>query len=658
MANLRIGDFPERATPNDGDKLLIEDENNLGQYHRVPVSAVGTGGGGGGGGSGSAQSFEKSVVYLSSDTAAAVADERLPLDAATADNDASLGWDGANNRWKPTKAGWYQVTASRQYSGSDPNNSGLYVKKNAGLGSEISYRADRGDGAGESVTSPPIFCDGVNDYLEVWSHGDGSGSYTYRGFSSTNLWTWGACYRLDPVAAAVDGGGIASRLLVDAYRSTAQSIPGNALTDVLFDAESADLDSEYNPSTGEFTAAVAKEVTVTAKARFIFPPDGVRLVMQIMLDTGSGYSVIDFVDGEEAGGGGGGQGETLMATKRLQLDAGNKLKIAVQVYEATARDLGAGAHQTWLQIVEHSKSTPDSRTFVQTESTDGSITLTASGGSAPLLFPEIVDRLGDYDPSTGEVTIRRTGDYLVIGSIRVTNLDSGQFLSLYLHKWNGSGWDILSNENENGGAFPDRSPDLTMVLPLVKGDRIRISANLGAGSNKTLAVATGVNYFIVKELPGSPTEYSAAEAAWTPTHTWSAESTLDFGRKSRQGNELVLRGKISANSAPANSILEIDLPDGLQIDTAKMALGFGGGHTPGSAHLRTNDGTSYQLGVLAFSATSFRLTRIFAAGNGIQINSFTSTNVDTIGAGDTLSFEIRVPILGWGTHDGAYNFPS
>jgi len=161
--------------------------------------------------------------------------------------------------------------------------------------------------------------------------------------------TAGEYYRVP--YSAFGGGNV---MTVEAYRSSAQSITQNTETDIIFDTENTDINSEYDNTTGEYTADGDKEVTVICRTRLIFPATNTRIVTIIKLDTGSGYNSIDFHDATEADTSG--QGHSNYNTKRVRLSSGDKLKVTIEHSDSTARDVAAGSHTSWLQIIEHTSA--------------------------------------------------------------------------------------------------------------------------------------------------------------------------------------------------------------------------------------------------------------------------------------------------------------
>ena len=133
--------------------------------------------------------------------------------------------------------------------------------------------------------------------------------------------------------------------------------------------------------------------------------------------------------------------------------------------------------------------------------------------------------------------------------------------------------------------------------------------------------------------------------AWTPTGSWVTNATYT-GQWRRVGGEMEGQIKVATTGAPTATALNVNLPAGATVDTARMpdftqyktALGTGGAD---------DSGTTYSLYTSYFSTTAVApLYQNAASGTASTI---TATAPFTFGASDFVTFNFKVPIVGWGT---------
>lgn len=137
--------------------------------------------------------------------------------------------------------------------------------------------------------------------------------------------------------------------------------------------------------------------------------------------------------------------------------------------------------------------------------------------------------------------------------------------------------------------------------------------------------------------------------SFTPTGGWTTNATYT-GQYRRVGSQLEMRFKVSLSGAPNISNLFIDLPAGLTIDTSEIN---------GTAYEDNNFGSGMVLdsGVsnyVAVSVTYSSPTQLFVVGGvtsgpSIQGSTIRHNFPFNFGAGDTVSANFSVPIVGWDT---------
>lgn len=136
--------------------------------------------------------------------------------------------------------------------------------------------------------------------------------------------------------------------------------------------------------------------------------------------------------------------------------------------------------------------------------------------------------------------------------------------------------------------------------------------------------------------------------AWTPTGTWSTNSTYT-GFIRRYGDKALFEAKVVLAGAPDNTDLEFNLPTGYVIDTAKMAATTSR-HAMISNCSFHDTGSAVWPGIMVYSSTTAIAPRSFKA-NGttvdIDTNGITRTVPFTFGNTDIVICKWEVPIVGW-----------
>lgn len=137
-------------------------------------------------------------------------------------------------------------------------------------------------------------------------------------------------------------------------------------------------------------------------------------------------------------------------------------------------------------------------------------------------------------------------------------------------------------------------------------------------------------------------------ASFTPTGSWTTNSTYT-GYWKRVGDTLFVQGKIALTGAPTATQLQINIPFGLSIDTAKIdaatanrTLGMWSGDDAGIAGY---------TGVIQYnSATKVDCNSSNASGTYLTGAGVTATIPATWGSGDSIDFSFSVPIVGWSSN--------
>lgn len=132
--------------------------------------------------------------------------------------------------------------------------------------------------------------------------------------------------------------------------------------------------------------------------------------------------------------------------------------------------------------------------------------------------------------------------------------------------------------------------------------------------------------------------------SYTPTMTWVSGATVGAYWR-RVGDTLEVTGRVSVNGGVTAAELTITIPSGLAIDTAKL-ISTTRLDNLGEARLRDDDATAVYDGLVRyFSTTSVTILGQSTAGSSNSV--LNSTAPFTWANNDTVTFEFKVPIVGW-----------
>ena len=135
--------------------------------------------------------------------------------------------------------------------------------------------------------------------------------------------------------------------------------------------------------------------------------------------------------------------------------------------------------------------------------------------------------------------------------------------------------------------------------------------------------------------------------SFTPTGTFTTNVTY-VGKKRRVGDTLEIEGTIFFSGAPNTATLDIDIPDGLAIDTSKISTSLINEGNFGSSWVQMSN--RYGAGPITFSTTTS--VRLFTMIGSSDANHMTAiSDVKPRAAGwvnnDEVHFKFAVPIAGW-----------
>lgn len=136
--------------------------------------------------------------------------------------------------------------------------------------------------------------------------------------------------------------------------------------------------------------------------------------------------------------------------------------------------------------------------------------------------------------------------------------------------------------------------------------------------------------------------------AFTPTGTWSTNTTYS-GRYRKIGDSAEIEVKVSTSGAPTSAALSINMPNGLVVDTSKLASATAGDVYVGVGNATDNGVAAYPCWVYQASSGTV-LTPTFGVASGANLTSgsnVTQAAPFTFGSGDFVTIRAKVPIVGW-----------
>ena len=193
----------------------------------------------------------------------------------------------------------------------------------------------------------------------------------------------------------------------------------------------------------------------------------------------------------------------------------------------------------------------------------------------------------------------------------------------------------------------DASPNLfsTTFYPQANTDTQYLLA-LHVASTSALAWTAKLDNILVGKGSKTQGTVSTPWKSFTPTGTFSTNTTYATTSQFRRvGDSMEAMVKVSFTGAPNAVTFFLNIPNGLQIDTAKV-----------NDNVFTNFGTAMffdastnftYIGSVVSNASDGTQVRIFAEG-GVASN-WSNTVPVTIATGDTFTMRFTIPILGWGT---------
>jgi len=164
------------------------------------------------------------------------------------------------------------------------------------------------------------------------------------------------------------------------------------------------------------------------------------------------------------------------------------------------------------------------------------------------------------------------------------------------------------------------------------------------------AVNVGRVYYGKATNISSGTGYIGSPVSFTPTGSWSTNTTYT-GQYRIVGNEAEFTINLALAGAPTSASLDVNLPSGFVIDTAKLILGNSSEVMGSDVQVFDNGVAGYSGQVLYIGNTgSLRVAYNTVSGSLLTISSVTQAAPMTFTSGDAVWMRFKVPIVGLGSN--------
>lgn len=155
---------------------------------------------------------------------------------------------------------------------------------------------------------------------------------------------------------------------------------------------------------------------------------------------------------------------------------------------------------------------------------------------------------------------------------------------------------------------------------------------------------------------GTTINLGATVTAWqdfTPTGSWTTNTTYT-GKYRRVGDTLEMSVKVVLDGAPTATNLNIDLPNGLSVDTSKLNAFSPNNLITGASDIRDNSSAANYIGAATIVNGSDQISIKYIKDNTTleDFGNVSSTAPFVFASGDTIHIrEVKVPIQGWSVAD-------
>ncbi len=239
--------------------------------------------------------------------------------------------------------------------------------------------------------------------------------------------------------------------------------------------------------------------------------------------------------------------------------------------------------------------------------------------------------------STALAVAAKTTTYTATTSDNVLTADAsgGAFtITLYSASGNtGRTLDILKTDSSSAAVTVDGDGSETI--------RGATTFKLSTQYERLRVVSDGTNWQVLGH------EYPKLWKTFTPTGSWVAGTETYTGVYRRVGDSLEFRVKIALSGAPTSTSLQINLPSGLEIDTAKLVQTSGGTGTLGIGTAFNSGVSFHELSVNYTSTTAVAIYISNSASTHVTSAQVTQAIPFTWGNADAVDILCLVPISGW-----------
>ena len=243
----------------------------------------------------------------------------------------------------------------------------------------------------------------------------------------------------------------------------------------------------------------------------------------------------------------------------------------------------------------------------------------------------------DYNATTANFTAKKSF-YLKLNATAAATNDSS--LSFYV----GAGL-VKYGRSQGGVVSSYYKYNLVHGLYINAGESFSFAAP--SGSLDTAQVTLVLSASAISENVVQSWQDGTEPTAFTPTGSWSSNTTYSGTWFRTKNGTLKIEGKVAVSGAPTATSLSINLPFGLAIDTVK--LGGTDNRELGRSTILDSGSTYYQGRVQYNNTTSVSLVADskFSSNNYSEYMAVSNSAPMTWANGDYVTFSFEVPIVGW-----------
>ncbi len=350
--------------------------------------------------------------------------------------------------------------------------------------------------------------------------------------------------------------------------------------------------------------------------------------------------------------------ETYAATaSNGQLCFATDTKVMYQVLDSALVPLGAGSGGSYDTFYQENFDQTDAADLTFGNDTDflgttsnetaqaGDETTTPISGAQSLNYTQVLSSVNDFGALPAHtLDFKQKGNFSSVIAYTTNSGNDGDF-------------DLVAYGVTTGAV-------LGRVAVKASTDPLRHNIPISIPSTET-AIRVGYHVMvqntgaklIFDDVEGSSDPFKIVEIgnnegweSYTPTGVWTTGATYT-GLKKRVGDELLFKIKIDVSSAPTGT-LNIDMPPGLSIDTAKTLASGSVYESVGIVTMRDSDVGDILVGRLQIDEGATDEFRVTAHVDGTtssrtQLSSVTPTFPFTFASGDSIFIQGRIPVQDW-----------